>query len=134
VSQREVQIVHAAYQAFERGGLDAVAAFWHPDIEWYPARDELELTRGPYRGHAGIQKALAEIQSVFPDLSLEVEEEIDAKNAVIMCVMYRGRGESSGVRTEIREAHLVEVRDGRIIRVREFRTRDEALEAVGRRK
>jgi uncharacterized protein len=126
--------VHAAYEAFERGGLDAAAAFWHPDIEWFPATDELELGTGPYRGQAGIRQALEEIQSVFPDLSLEIEEEIDAGDAVIVCLRYRGQGQGSGVTTEIRETHLVEVRDGRIVSVHEYRTRDEALEAIGRRK
>ncbi len=34
MSQENVEIVGEQLAAIERGGLEAVAEFWHPEIEW----------------------------------------------------------------------------------------------------
>ena len=34
MSQENVEIVRAQFAALGHGGLEAVARFWHPDIEW----------------------------------------------------------------------------------------------------
>jgi ketosteroid isomerase-like protein len=52
---------------------------------------------------------------------------------VVTCVRFWGRGRDSGASVEIRETHLARVRQGKIIEVREYREKHEALEAVGLR-
>jgi ketosteroid isomerase-like protein len=34
MSQENVEIVRRQFEAFQDGGLDDVAKYWHPDIEW----------------------------------------------------------------------------------------------------
>ena len=44
MSQENVELVPAAYAAFNRGDFDAVAAALHPDVEWHPYLGGLERT------------------------------------------------------------------------------------------
>ena len=43
----------------------------------------------------------------------------------------RVHGHGSGIEIEISETYAAHVRDGRIVRVEEYRTAEQALEAVG---
>jgi ketosteroid isomerase-like protein len=42
----------------------------------------------------------------------------------------RLRGRSSGIPVDVSETYAVRVQDGRIVRVDEYRTKEEAIEAV----
>ena len=42
MSQENVEIVRRYFAAYERGGLDARAEFWHPDITWRAAEGALD--------------------------------------------------------------------------------------------
>ena len=44
MSQENVELVPAAYAAFNRGDFDAVAAALHPNVEWHPYLGGLVLT------------------------------------------------------------------------------------------
>ena len=59
------------------------------------------------------------------------DELIDMGDRVVSVVTSRSRGRTSGVEVESHHAAIWTVRDGRIIRVVWFSTRDEALAAVG---
>jgi ketosteroid isomerase-like protein len=129
MSRENLEIVRALAEAFNRGDAEAMMAHIDPSIEWYPAADE--PASGPYRGHAGIRQALEDFDTVFEDFTVEVEEEIEVEDGVIVCLKYHGRGRESGVDTEVRETHINRIRDGKVFRVDEFRTKEEALEAAG---
>jgi ketosteroid isomerase-like protein len=125
------QIARRGYDAFNRGDLEASLADLDPGIEWWPASDE-PIT-DPYRGHDGYRRLLAEAREGVPDLQVEIEELYVVGDQVVTCVRFWGRGRDSGASVEIRETHLARVRQGKIIEVREYREKHEALEAVGLR-
>jgi uncharacterized protein len=129
MSQEVLEMVRAGYEAYNRGDIEAALAPLHPSIEWWPAADE-PIT-APYRGHAGYRKLVAGAREAVPDLQLEVEELFATGECVVVCVHFWGRGRESGVPVEIRETHVARLRDGKIIEVREYREKAEALAAVG---
>ena len=50
MSQENVEVVRRALQAFADGGLDAMAEFWDPDIDWRAAEgaiDDVGEMHGP---------------------------------------------------------------------------------------
>jgi ketosteroid isomerase-like protein len=49
---------------------------------------------------------------------------------VITCVGFFGRGRDSGIPVEIRETNVARFRDGKIVEVREYREKAEALAAI----
>jgi ketosteroid isomerase-like protein len=51
VSQDNVEIVRAAFDAWNRGDFDAWISAWDDQAEFHPLRAQLE--GGAYRGHDG---------------------------------------------------------------------------------
>jgi ketosteroid isomerase-like protein len=121
-------------EAFARGDLDAFLADHDPDTEWRTAADEPNPET--YRGHGGVRRFAAEISEAWTDRFADVmtfEGFIDLGNWVVVPWTARLRGRSSGVEVEVSETYAVRVEDGRIVRVDEYRTTEEAIEAVRRR-
>ena len=124
-------MVRAGYEAFNRGDMEAGSLPFTPASSGGPPRDE-PITR-PYRGHDGYRRLIAEAREAVPDIQTEIEELFVVEDRVVVCVRFWGRGRDSGAPVEIRETHVARLRDGKIIEVREYRHKDDALEAVGLR-
>ena len=125
---RNVEVVRAGYDAFNRGDMEAVLATLDPALEWWPATDE-PITE-PYRGHDGYLGLVGDIREYVPDLQAEIEEITAVGDHVITCLRFWGRGRDSGIPVEIRETNVARFRDGKIVEVREYREKAEALEAI----
>lgn len=61
----------------------------------------------------------------------EVDELVDAGDAVVALVRISGVGKASQVAVEERAAHVIWLREGRPYRVKVFADRDDALRAAG---
>ena len=129
MSQENVEIVRDGYDAFNRGDLEACLTAIDPGIEWWPAADEPVIE--PYRGHDGYRRLWAETREPVPDIQGEIEELFAVGDQVVVCLHFWGRGRESGAPVEVRETQVARLRDGKIIEVREYRRKAEALEAVG---
>jgi ketosteroid isomerase-like protein len=124
----DVEVVKQVWDVFRRGGFpdDALAE----DIEWHRASDEPEATPGvPLRGPDEVAEMLASSWETVVDAWVEVDEFIAAGDRVVVCWRGGGNGRVSGVPVEWHETHTYLVRDGKIAEVREYRTKEEALEA-----
>jgi uncharacterized protein len=124
-------MVRRTMEAFSRGDLDAVLAALDPDAEWRTAADE--PSPQTYRGHDGVRRFTAEISEVWEgrfDDHMEFSDFIDLDDWVVVPWTARLRGRGSGIQVEVNETYAVRVEAGRIVRVDEFRTRQEAIDAV----
>jgi ketosteroid isomerase-like protein len=68
---------------------------------------------------------------VFAEARWEPQEFIDLGHAVVVVAKVVAVGRGSDVRTEMDETDVYWFRDGMIVRLRGFATKEEALEAVG---
>jgi ketosteroid isomerase-like protein len=130
MSAESTDLVRKQFEAFESGGLDAVAQFWHPDIEWRAVEGAADDV-GLMRGRDALRRYYQDWIETIEDLRAEVEEilfEDDDRVAVV--VHNSGRGRASGARAEGRYYVACVVRDGHIVAGREYATREEALDAV----
>jgi uncharacterized protein len=132
MSQENVEIVRALFDAWERGGLDAAAEFWDPQIDWRAVEGAID-DAGPISGVDAMRAYLQEGLDLFDEVSLEPEELIDAGDQVVAVQRVSGRGKASGIETELRFAVVYTIRNGKIVRGREYWERAQALEAVGLR-
>jgi len=130
MSRENVEVVQAAWEAWERGGLDALAEFWDTRIDWRAAEGAPDDV-GPISGVDAMRAYLQDWLDDFDELSLEFEELIDAGEQVVAVQRISGRAKASGIETELRYAVVYTIRDGKIVRGREYWERAEALEAVG---
>jgi ketosteroid isomerase-like protein len=131
LSAKNVEIVRRSMEAFARGDLDAFLADHHPDTEWRTAADEPNPET--YRGHEGVRRFAAEISEAWADRFDSVmtfEGFIDLGHWVVVPWTARLRGRSSGVEVDVSETYAVQVEGGRIVRVDEYRTTEEAIEAI----
>jgi uncharacterized protein len=130
MSQENVEIVRRYLAAYDRAGLDGLAEFWHPDINWRAAEgalDDVGLMEGP----DAIRDYYRQWEETFADIRMEVEELIDAGDQVVAVVRGIGRMKDSDAEIDIRYATVFTTRDGKIGTGREYFTREQALKAAG---
>jgi ketosteroid isomerase-like protein len=130
MSQENVEIVHRAFETLARDGGEAVLAFLDPEVEW-DVRSDLPDS-DIYRGHEGMRRLFATFDEVLEESWYSPQEFIDAGDRVIVVLRWGGRGKGSGVVVGERdEAWIFTVHGGKVIRVKEYPSRSEALEAAG---
>ena len=132
MAQENVEVVRRQFAAFEHGGPDAAAAYWHPDIDWRAvegAADDVGVISGP----DALRAYYDDWRETFDDLRAEVGEVLcEDGDRVAVTVHNSGRGRASGVVTKGRYYVVCTVRDGLIVSGREYESRERALRAVRR--
>jgi ketosteroid isomerase-like protein len=132
MSQENVEIVVKYGQAFATG-VDALAEFWHPDINWRAAEGEID-DAGELHGPEAVRRHAQDWFDMFDDLAVVAEEVIDAGDDRVVAVLrMTGRAKVSGIETEIPFSVVYTLRDGKIVQGREYMEKEQALEAVGLR-
>jgi uncharacterized protein len=127
MSQENAEIVRRMYQAFLRGNYEESLAAFHPEVEWdVSIRPEGRV----YRGHAGVVEAIRTWNGTWEDFTAEIEEIIGAGEHVVLIDRQTGRGKGSGAPLDQRTFWVYTLRGRKIVRVKWFRTRHEALEAA----
>ena len=128
MSPEDLETVRQAYDAFAAGDLETLRTFLAPDIEWRTTPEVPFM--GNYSGLAEFMGGMDEWTSAFDDVTTEIEEMIDTGENVIVHHRMRGRGRDSGVEVDLAIFQVVAVRDSQLIRMHDFGTRDDALEAA----
>jgi len=130
MSQENVEVVRAAFNAFGEGDMDAVLALCDENIEITQAPELLGASRTQH-GHAGVLEAFAIWPDLWDDYHVEIVRLTDVGEHVIASTINRGRGKDSGVPVEMPFAFVFSVRAGKIVQWRLFMREEQALEAVG---
>ena len=131
MSLENVEVVRRMLQAFTDGGLAAMAEFWDPDIDWRAAEGALDDV-GEMHGPVAVRRYIQDWIDTFDDFSVVAEELRDvADDRVLAIQRLNGRAKLSGTGTDLRYAVVNTVRDGKVVRGREYLSLDQALEAVG---
>ena len=133
MSQRNVELVRASFEAFGRGDFNAAFADFDPVAEWRTADDEPDSRT--YTGVDELRSFVAHLADPWTNRfgqAVRFEDFIDCGDWVVAPWHGRLHGHGSGIEIDVSETYAVQVRDGRIVRVEEYRTVQEALEAVDR--
>jgi ketosteroid isomerase-like protein len=125
MSQENVEIVRSFTEAYLRGDHARAVSYLAPDVVYevgqeMPARRPDQLLAKWKRWEADWER-----------IELTPEEYIDAGDQVVLAVRYSGRGGASGIEFEDRLFEVHTLRDGKVARKRDFKTRAEALRAAG---
>jgi len=129
MSQENVEIVRGVYAGWVDGDVSSAIEHLDPAVVWEAIADAPDA--GTYRGHAGVRRYMEDWLGDFDILSMDFEEVIDAGDRLVIAQRARTRGKGSGIETELPYAVAYWFRSGTILEIKEFRTKDEALEAVG---
>ena len=129
MSQENVEIVRAAFDAYFRGDMESVLRLMDPEIV---VMQPPEVPDGrTLHGHAGVMEAIAAWPEQWDDYQLEIVQIVDAGDNVVVRTHQRGRGKGSGVEVEDEIWFVAGFRNGRIADWRMFGAESDALEAAG---
>ena len=128
MSQENVERFRRGAEAIRSGDLDAVLGEVADDVEWIAARSAVE---GPYRGHAGLRRFMADTAESFEVFEPEWHELRDLGDRVLAIGTIHVGARGSGVDTKLPSAGIATYRAGRLTRWEDFRERRLALEAAG---
>ena len=129
--QENVEVAARLYDLYERGDIDGMLAGMDPDLE-FDVSDRLP-DEGVFRGREAYRSFLERTFDIWAEFRVEVEELLDAGDAVVALIRSVGVGHGSGVEVEERIAHVAWMRDGTPYRVKVCADRERALEAAGLR-
>ena len=120
------ELVRQGYDAFNRGDIDAVLELFDPSVE-LGVLDESPIA-DVFHGHDGFRRLLAENNEMFDQYRNLPEEIVEAsQDQIVVVVRSEARGRLSGAEVGGRVAHLWTLRDGKVVRLELFRSKDEAL-------
>jgi ketosteroid isomerase-like protein len=130
VSRENVEVAKRVIDAFNRGDMDEVFALLDPNVRWTTADDEPDPQT--YVGHEGVRQLIASLLDIWEQgFTVKAHEFIDLGDIVVMPFTAPVQARGSGVALNAEETHVFTMHRGKIVRVREYRTRDDALKAVG---
>ena len=129
MAKQSVEIVEGAYAAFARGDVPGVLAAMADDIEWHEA--EGMPYGGVHRGgDAVVRNVFAPLAADIHDFTVTPIELIPSGETVAVVARYTGTGKSTGKEMDLEVVHVWDVRDGKIVRFRQFADTVKFLEVV----
>jgi len=130
MSQENVEIARRHHEAFNKRDIDSFLGALENDAEWIPIMASLEGR--VYRGHEGVRRWIEELDRHWETFEVRDEEVHDLGDRVLILGRWHARGRASGVVLENQPASwLYEINDGKVVKMRTYTDRAEALEAAG---
>jgi len=130
MSQENVELVRQANEAFNRGDIEEVLTYYAEDAEFEDLMNAPDLPR-VVRGIQGVRQVLMTWVQTFDEFRAEIAEYIDLEHQVVCVTDYYGKSRD-GLTIQLRTGDLVEIRDGKFVRVTiGYESREEALAAGG---
>ena len=127
--EERIAALRRAYDAFNRGDIDATVEVMDPLIEWTEPPDFPH--GGTYHGHAGVKDYLARSRAAWMECRSEPERFIPVEDRIVVFVHARVRSRDTGECVEGRLADVYTFRNGKATHMRAFASREEALRWVG---
>ena len=129
MSEENVEVVRKAidYEYYGVGDRAEAEAIFDPQVVLNP------IDEGPSSGFDAMRSDMERWASAFDELTVTVEEIIDAGDQVVVVTHHEGRGRESGVEVDTRFYEVYSLRDSKVSRVDEYIERAEALAAAGLR-
>ena len=111
MSQENVEVVRAAYDAFNARDVDELVRLAAEDCEWQPLRAQLEGI--VYRGHEGVRQFVSDMDQDWESYRIDPLEFHDREDLVAVTGRVSGRGHS-GVAIEFVAGFVFTLQRGRI--------------------
>jgi uncharacterized protein len=127
---RAIATLRDAYSAFNRGDIDAAVEGLDLQIAWIEPAEEFP-GGGTYHGRDGAKHYLTQSRAAWAEVSSEPERFIAAGKRIVVFVHARVRPKGGNEWQDVKLVDVYTVRDGKIVEMRAFADRQEALRWVG---
>ena len=120
VSDKNIALVRSLYQAFERRDVPTMLSLLSPTIEWGEPPNPYNPAGGTRYGHEGFLEWVKIGNEAEEVLVLEPKEFLSNADAVAIVGFTKCRVRRSGAEYETEFVHVVNIKDGKVQRFREF--------------
>jgi len=128
MSQENVEIMRATFEAWNAGDMNALRELYDPDVilrmpEGWPEP-------GPFVGREAVMRQWKQQREAFDaDTAVPISDFIDAPDRVAVRFIWHGTGH--GPESNMEVTQVITVRKGRVFLLEHFWDHAEALEAAG---
>jgi len=129
-AESDAELITRMLREWNRGDVDAVLELFDAEAEVRPALSTF-LASTVYRGHEDIRAWYAETNEPWAELHAEPEQFIDAGERTLVIIALHARVPGGRVDVGARIAHIITIRDGKIVRLDGYDEPDNALAAAG---
>jgi hypothetical protein len=130
MSRDNLEVVRRMSDTFNRRDFDRLFETLHPDVEWVPIFAVLEGR--VYRGHDGVRDWIEHLGEDWERFETHQEEFMPVGDRVLVLGHWHARARGSGIELDAQPASwVVDVRDGKVVRLQTYTDRKEAFRAVG---
>ncbi|MGF1520390.1 MAG: nuclear transport factor 2 family protein [Nodosilinea sp.] len=114
-----IDLIQELYRTFREQDYDAFLSICTADLEWI--QNEGFPNGRTHRGAAEvIQKVFEANRADWIGFSYEIEDYLDAGNAVVVVGRYVGKNRVTGKSMNASATHIYDLRDGKVYRFRMF--------------
>ena len=131
MSQENVELVRAAYAAWNEGDLDAALDLADPEIE--VVQDSQIPGSTAVTGRHQFRLWLESFYDTWESFEITPTDITQVADRVVVVAQVRARGKTTGIPVETQIGHVLTVRRGRAVRWESYPHPNQALEAVGLR-
>jgi hypothetical protein len=128
MSQENVDSFLASTEAVNRRDIAGALRFVDPEIHFEPQLAELQ---GSYAGRDGVSGFYADVWDTYEVFDIHYSDVRGLDDRVLALGTVRTRGIGSGIEAEEPLAIVVTFRDGLMTHLKDFGSKDQALETVG---
>jgi ketosteroid isomerase-like protein len=130
MAERDVEIVREVYECVNQRRWDRMAELLDPNVAQYGTIGGVE-EGSVVRGSSEITQMYESEADAWDRQRIEPESLIDAGSRVVVFQREYQRGRSSGLELVVETAAVVDLRNGRVVRIQGYMDRAAALRAVG---
>jgi ketosteroid isomerase-like protein len=130
MAERNVEIVRQVYECVNQQRWDGMAELLDPNVAQYGTVGGLEEGT-VVRGSREITQMYESESDAWDRQRIDPERLIDAGDRVVVFQREYQRGRSSGLELVDKTAAVVDLRNGRVVRIQGYMDRGAALKAVG---
>jgi ketosteroid isomerase-like protein len=130
VSEKDVEVVRGQFKATNERDFERVMALYADDVVLESAGEAVP-NPGTYEGKEAVGRWFGDwFQAFGRDYRFEIDEARELGDLIFIHATHRGTGRASGVEVHGENSYLYRVRDGKIVGIGFYATREEALAAA----
>jgi ketosteroid isomerase-like protein len=130
MAERNVEVVRQVYECVNQRRWDELAELLDPNVAQYGTVGGLE-EGAVVRGRSEIRQMYETEADAWDRQRIDPERLIDAGDRVVVFQREYQRGRSSGLELVVETAAVIDLRNGRVLRIQGYMDRAAALRAAG---
>jgi uncharacterized protein (TIGR02246 family) len=129
MSQENVEVVRAAYEAWNRGDLTGALEHTRSDVRF--VQDSRIPGAVDLSGREAVHSWLASFYETWEEFQVTPDRVEAVDDRILVLATIRAKGRMSEAEVEQRIGHVLTVRDGQTVEWRSYADANDALKAVG---